>query len=194
MAGWLFQTDGVVILLILRLVLAVVIFPHGAQIVLGWFGGYGLKGSKAYFKGQGIPAPLALLAIAAEFLGPLGLVPGLLTRVAAFGIACVMLVGLTVHKEHGFFYALPSGSAEGFIQRALPGFVWVEVKAAAVNGGVLRPNPRPDRRAAAATYRKRLTSYSDFRNRLSKSSPNGRACSTRWTQSRAWASVTTVSW
>jgi putative oxidoreductase len=56
-----------------------------------------------YFKGQGIPAPLSLLAIAAEFLGPLGLVLGLLTRVAAFGIACVMLVALTEHKQYGFF-------------------------------------------------------------------------------------------
>jgi putative oxidoreductase len=103
MIGWLFQTDGAVIPLILRLALAVVIFPHGAQKVLGWFGGYGFKGSMAYFKSQGIPALLALLAIAAEFLGPLGLLLGLLTRVAAFGIACVMLVGLIVHKKHGFF-------------------------------------------------------------------------------------------
>ena len=46
MIGWLFQTDGTVILLVLRLALAVVIFPHGAQKVLGWFGGYGLKDTK----------------------------------------------------------------------------------------------------------------------------------------------------
>ncbi len=46
----------------------------------------------------------ALLAIAAEFLGPIGLAVGLLTRVAAFGIACVMLVAIvTVHWQHGFF-------------------------------------------------------------------------------------------
>jgi len=104
MIGWLFQTDGTVVPLILRLTLAVVIFPHGAQKVLGWFGGHGFKGTLAFFKSQGIPAPLALLVFAAEFLGPIGLALGLLTRLAAFGIACVMLGAmLTVHKQHGFF-------------------------------------------------------------------------------------------
>lgn len=102
--GWLFQTDGTLVPLVLRLALAVVIFPHGAQKVLGWFGGHGLKGTVAFFRSQGLAAPLALLAIAAEFLGPLGLAVGLLTRVAALGIACVMLVAiLRVHSRHGFF-------------------------------------------------------------------------------------------
>ena len=52
MFDWLFQTDGAVVPLILRLALAVVIFPHGAQKVLGWFGGYGFEGSMEYFKSQ----------------------------------------------------------------------------------------------------------------------------------------------
>ena len=57
-----------------------------------------------FFTSSGTPAILALLAIAAEFLGPLGLAVGLLTRVAAFGIACVMLVAIvTVHWPHGLF-------------------------------------------------------------------------------------------
>jgi len=90
--------------LVLRLTLAVVIFPHGAQKALGWFGGHGFKNTLKFFTNSGIPTVLALLAIAAEFLGPLGLAVGLLTRVAAFGIACVMLVALvTVHWQHGFF-------------------------------------------------------------------------------------------
>ena len=101
---WLLQTDGTLVPFILRLTLAVVMFPHGAQKVLGWFGGHGLSGTIGYFKSQGVPMPLALLAIAAEFLGPFGLLAGLLTRVAAFGIACVMLVAiLTVHAKVGFF-------------------------------------------------------------------------------------------
>jgi putative oxidoreductase len=102
--GWLFSTDASVIQLLLRLTLAIVIFPHGAQKALGWFGGYGLKGTMGFFSSMGFPAPLGLLAIAAEFLGPLGLAIGLLTRVAAFGILCVMVTAaLTTHTQHGFF-------------------------------------------------------------------------------------------
>ena len=104
MLEWLLQTESGWLGLVLRLTLAVVIFPHGAQKVLGWFGGHGFKNTLKFFTDSGIPAGLALLAMAAEFLGPLGLVIGLLTRVAAFGIACVMLVAIvTVHWPHGFF-------------------------------------------------------------------------------------------
>jgi putative oxidoreductase len=100
---WLLSTDASVIQLRLRWTLAIVIFPHGAQKALGWFGGHGFQGTMGYFK-QSFPAPLGLLAIAAEFLGPMGLAIGLLTRVAAFGIACVMVVAvLTTHTQHGFF-------------------------------------------------------------------------------------------
>ena len=100
---WLLSTDASVIQLLLRWTLAIVIFPHGAQKALGWFGGHGFKGTMKYFN-QSFPAPLGLLAIAAEFLGPMGLAIGLLTRVAALGIACVMAVAvLTTHTQHGFF-------------------------------------------------------------------------------------------
>src|SRR5437016_12322371 len=58
----------------------------------------------ASFTKSGFPPPLAFLAVIAEFLGPLGLAVGLLTRVAALGIAVVMLGAiLTVHRQHGFF-------------------------------------------------------------------------------------------
>ena len=100
---WLLQTNSGVAGLLLRITFAVVIFPHGAQKALGWFGGHGFKGTMKYFTNSGIPTGFGLLAIAAEFLGPLGLAVGLLTRVAAFGIACVMLVAITVHWPHGFF-------------------------------------------------------------------------------------------
>jgi len=101
---WLLQTDSGVVGLILRITLAVVFFPHGAQKVLGWFGGHGFKGTMKYFTDSGIPTVFALLAMAAEFLGPVGLAVGLLTRVAALGIACVMLVAIVrVHWPNGFF-------------------------------------------------------------------------------------------
>jgi putative oxidoreductase len=105
MRRWLFHTDGDVTGLILRLALAVVLFPHGAQKVLGWFGGPGFSRTVQFFtQRQGIPVVFALLAMAAEFLGPLGLAVGLLTRVAAFSIACEMLVIIaTVHWPNGFF-------------------------------------------------------------------------------------------
>jgi putative oxidoreductase len=91
-------------LTLLRLVLGVVFFAHGAQKMLGWFGGYGFSGTMAYFTHSGIPAPLAFLAIAAEFFGGLGLVVGLLSRIAAFGIVVNMVVAvLTVHLPNGFF-------------------------------------------------------------------------------------------
>jgi len=101
----LFGTDDSSATAILRLVLGVVFFAHGAQKMLGWFGGFGFSGTMGYFTGvMHIPAPLASLAIAAEFFGGLGLILGFLTRIAAFGIAVNMAVAIgTVHRAVGFF-------------------------------------------------------------------------------------------
>jgi putative oxidoreductase len=91
-------------LTLLRLVLGVVFFAHGAQKMLGWFGGHGFSATMGSFTHGGIPAPLAFLAIAAEFFGGMGLVVGLLSRVAAFGIVVNMVVAvLTVHLPNGLF-------------------------------------------------------------------------------------------
>ena len=104
MLEWLVGTHGDVVPLVLRLTLAVVMFAHGAQKALGWFGGDGLRGTLDSLRKSGVSSPVAVLAIMAEFLGPLGLAVGLLTRVAALGIAAVMLGAiLTVHRQHGFF-------------------------------------------------------------------------------------------
>jgi putative oxidoreductase len=89
---------------ILRLVLGVVFFTHGAQKTLGWWGGYGFSGTLHGFEHTGIPAVFAFLAIAAEFFGGLGLILGLFGRVAAFGIACNMVVAIVkVHAANGLF-------------------------------------------------------------------------------------------
>jgi putative oxidoreductase len=98
-------TDDDAAIAILRLALGVVFFAHGAQKMLGWFGGYGFTGTMGFFTGMlHIPAVFAFLAIAAEFFGGLGLLFGLLTRVAAFGIACNMIVAVAmVHHQFGFF-------------------------------------------------------------------------------------------
>jgi putative oxidoreductase len=101
----LIQTNDDVALLVLRVVLGVVFFPHGMQKLIGWFGGYGFAGTMDMFTDKmGIPAVFAFLAIMAEGLGSLGLITGLLTRVAAFGIAVNMAVAVyMLHFQHGFF-------------------------------------------------------------------------------------------
>ena len=101
----LFSTSNDYTLTIVRLVLGLTFFMHGAQKMLGWFGGYGFHGSMGFFTQQlGIPAPLAFLAICAEFFGGLGLLVGLLSRIAALGIIVNMLVAIaTVHHVNGFF-------------------------------------------------------------------------------------------
>jgi putative oxidoreductase len=92
-------------LTILRLILGAVFFAHGAQKMLGWFGGHGFSASMAFFThNMGIPAFFAFLAIAAEFFGGLGLLVGLLGRVAAFGVLCNMVVAIFLVSGHvGFF-------------------------------------------------------------------------------------------
>ncbi len=101
----LFRTNGSFAPAIARLALGIVMFPHGAQKVLGWFGGYGFTATMTVFTHRmHIPAPFAFLAIAAEFAGSIGLILGGLSRVAAFGIATNMVVAiLTVHGRNGFF-------------------------------------------------------------------------------------------
>lgn len=113
------RTSGSFVDTVLRLALAAVFFPHGAQKALGWFGGYGLTATMGFFTGKmGVPPVLAALDIAAEFLGPIALVFGVLTRVAAFGIFVVMATAVAlVHAKLGFFMnwfgQLPAGT-EGF--------------------------------------------------------------------------------
>lgn len=101
----LLSTSNDVDLTTLRLVLGVVFFAHGAQKMLGWFGGFGFSATMGFFTHQsGLPAPLALLVIATEFFGGLGLILGLLTRIPALGVGVEMIGALVlVHLPNGFF-------------------------------------------------------------------------------------------
>jgi len=100
----LMATSNDLTLTVVRLALGVVYFAHGAQKMLGWFGGYGFHGTMGFFTQQmGIPAPLAFLAICAEFFGGLGLIFGLLSRVAALGLTVTMLVAVATVARNGFF-------------------------------------------------------------------------------------------
>jgi len=91
--------------LVLRLALGLVILPHGAQKLLGWFGGNGFQATMGYFtRTMHIPYLLGVLAIIAEFFGGLALLAGVLTRPAALGIGVVMVVAAVLaHRSHGLF-------------------------------------------------------------------------------------------
>lgn len=105
LASALIRTDASIAPVLLRLALAAVVFPHGAQKLLGWFGGYGFTGTMGFFTGtMGIPAPLAFGVIMIEFFAPLLLLAGAGTRLAALGIGTVMTTAMfMVHVQNGFF-------------------------------------------------------------------------------------------
>ena len=102
---------------LMRVALGAVMLPHGAQHLLGWFGGYGFSGTLQWMTSVGFPAPLAALAIVTEFIAPIALILGLGGRLAALGIAGIMAGATLTHLQNGFFMnwvgALPAG-AEGF--------------------------------------------------------------------------------
>lgn len=117
MINTLLRTENDISGFVLRVTLGIVFLPHGAQKALGWFGGHGLEGTLGFFtQGMGLPLVVAALVIAAEFLGAFGLIAGFLTRLAAFGIFCVMTGAIfLVHLQHGFFMNWSGKQAgEGF--------------------------------------------------------------------------------
>ena len=105
-------------LTILRIVLGVVMFAHGAQKVLGWYGGRGFAAAMGFFKNLGIPAVFGYLAIIAEFFGSIALIVGLLTRLGALGLTVNMIVAVgTVAGTNGFFmnwFGKLKAGAEGY--------------------------------------------------------------------------------
>lgn len=106
MANRFLATDDSLAAFVARLTLGIVIFPHGAQKLLGWFGGAGFRATLDHFdQAWGIAAVLTMLVIIAEFFGGIGLIVGFLTRVWAIGVAGVMAGAVLIagHLQNGFF-------------------------------------------------------------------------------------------
>jgi len=100
----LLRTPNSAPLAFVRLGLGIVMFAHGAQKMLGWWGGPGFDSSMGFFANMGIPAIFGFLAITAEFFGGLGLIIGFLSRIAALGILANMIVAVAlVHGKQGMF-------------------------------------------------------------------------------------------
>lgn len=91
---------------LVRVTAGLLLMPHGAQKLFGWFGGYGVSATGQFFASKlGLPASLALLAGVIEFFGGLALAAGLATRVVAalvFGMMAVAV--LQVHLPNGYFW------------------------------------------------------------------------------------------
>lgn len=111
----IFSTSGQLSPLFLRAFLAIVLFPHGAQKMLGWFGGYGFTATMNYFtETEGLPRLVGLLVIMIEFVGPIALILGFATRIwsaAIFFLAAGIIV--TSHSDYFFMNWFGNQPAEG---------------------------------------------------------------------------------
>jgi putative oxidoreductase len=100
----LLKTQNDYVLAFARIIIGIVFFAHGAQKLLGWFGGFGFSGTVGAFTKMGMPAALAYFVIFVEFFGALSMIFGLLSRLAGLGITALMLGAIfTVHIRNGFY-------------------------------------------------------------------------------------------
>lgn len=103
--------------LVVRLILGIIFFAHGAQKVFGWFGGRGLRETIAGFRQMGIPPAATVVAACIECFGGLAMIVGFLARPAALGLIVVMLVAISkVHVRNGFFlnWSMAQGKGHGY--------------------------------------------------------------------------------
>jgi putative oxidoreductase len=101
----LFATTNDLSPVIVRVILGLVILPHGLQKTLGLFGGYGFTGTMGFFTGTlGVPWIVALLVILGESLGAIALIAGFVTRFSAASLILIMVGAITMaHLDNGFF-------------------------------------------------------------------------------------------
>ncbi|MEW6594301.1 MAG: DoxX family protein [Thermodesulfobacteriota bacterium] len=98
------RTDTSAAQLLIRVALGVVIWPHGAQKVLGWYGGPGLARTMEIFAGLGFAPPAIVALLVIEFFGAALLILGFMTRVWALGLGVTIAVCMFLnHVPHGFF-------------------------------------------------------------------------------------------
>ena len=101
----IFQTNNDWTGLIIRLTVGLIIFPHGAQKLFGWFGGPGFTGEMGFFtQTLHLPWFIAFLVIVIEFFGAVSLLLGFASRL--WSIAMIILfIGIIfmVHTDNGFF-------------------------------------------------------------------------------------------
>jgi len=101
----LFSSQDEPLGLILRIVLGVVMLPHGAQKLLGWFGGYGYNATMEYFtKSMKLPWIISVAVILIEFFGSIGLIVGFASRIWAIGLIAIMIGAIyTSNFKNGLF-------------------------------------------------------------------------------------------
>lgn len=105
MKSKIFQTNNDWMGLATRLSIGVVLLPHGAQKLLGWWGGYGFSGTMGFFTDtMNLPWLIAFMVIVIEFFGALSLIAGFASRLWS-ALTIILFIGiiLTSHLEHGFF-------------------------------------------------------------------------------------------
>jgi len=105
MKNKLFRTSESYTPLILRILLGLVVFPHGMQKLLGWFGGYGFSGTMGFFTETiGLPWIIGFLVVILESIGAISLIAGIGTRIIAFSYVILALgIIFTSHIQNGFF-------------------------------------------------------------------------------------------
>lgn len=113
----IFGTTDVWFAFVTRMTIGIVLFAHGAQKMLGWFGGGGFTGTMNYFtKQQHLPKFVAVMVICVEFFGSLGMILGFATRIWAISIFCLFLgiIFTTPLKQNFFMNWNGSQKGEGY--------------------------------------------------------------------------------
>ncbi len=100
-------------LTLLRLALGGVLFAHGAQKMLGWFGGGGFNATiNGFGQYMHISAPVAVMVIFIEFFGSLLIITGAFTRIAALAVFG-LFIGIVLFTHTGSFFMNWGGDAKG---------------------------------------------------------------------------------